>query len=349
MTLTHKPTMRAIGATHALPITDPACLVEFKTPKPKPGPHDILVQVSAVGVNPVDTKIRMSLGDKAAKEPRILGWDGAGKVIATGNEVSQFRIDDEVYYAGDVTRPGSNAEFQLVDARLVARKPSNCTMTEAAALPLVGITAWELLLERMIVTPTEEDAGNPILIINGAGGVGSAMIPLAKMIGLKVVATASRPETIEWCKSLGADHVINHREALGPQAKELGIEEFTYIANLYDTDAYWDTMAELIAPLGAIGCIVEPKEKLHIGDPLKAKCVRICWEFMFARSKFQTPDMHRQGQILNDIAELCEQGIFPKLDTRLLRGLTPKNLIECHAAMETGNAHGKWVIDTLPE
>ena len=349
MTLTHQDRMKAIGATHALPVTDPKCLVPFKTPKPKPGPHDILVEVSGVGVNPVDTKIRKSLGDKPAKHPTILGWDGAGKVVATGKEVSQFRIDDEVYYAGDVTRPGSNAEYQLVDARIAARKPSNCTMAEAAALPLVGITAWELLLERMIVTPTEEDAGEPILIINGAGGVGSAMIPLAKIIGLEVVATASRPETIEWCKKLGADHVINHREPLAPQTKKLGFEHFTYIANLYDTDAYWDTMTELIAPLGSIGCIVEPKEKLHIGDPLKAKCARICWEFMFARSKFQTADMSRQGQILNDIAELCEQGNFPKLHTRLFRGMTPENLIEAHAAMEGGKAHGKWGIDTLPE
>ena len=341
--------MKAIGASHSLPVTDPACLIQFRTPKPKPGPHDILVKVSGVGINPVDAKIRKSLGNQPAEQPTVLGWDGAGKVIATGKEVSHLRIDDEVYYAGDVTRPGCNAEFQLVDARLVARKPDNCTMAEAAALPLVGIAAWELLLERTIVNPTKNDAQNLILIINGAGGVGSAMIPMAKMIGLQVVATASRPETIAWCKSLGADHVINHHKTLIPQAKALGIDQFTYIANLYDTDTYWETMAKLIAPMGSIGCIVEPKEKLHIGDPLKAKCVRICWEFMFARSKFQTPDMHRQGMILSEIAKLCEQSIMPKLVTRLFRGLSTENLIVSHAAMEAGKAYGKWVIDTLHE
>ena len=341
--------MKAIGASKSLPTTDPNCLVEFNAAKPKCGANDILVQVCGVGINPVDTKIRASLGKKPVKPPRILGWDASGTVVKVGKNVYTFREGDHVYYAGDVTRPGSNAEFQAVDASIAARMPSNCTFAEAAALPLVGITAWELLLERMIVQPTEEDINHPILIINGAGGVGSAMIPLAKMLGLKVVATASRKETIDWCKSLGADHVINHRKPLGPQSKSLGIKEYTYIANLYDTDLYWDQMAELIEPLGSIGCIVEPKGKLHIGDPLKAKSVRICWEFMFSRTKFKTPDMHRQGMILNDIADLCEQGVFPKLHSRILRGLNIHNLVEAHAAMEAGKAHGKWVIDTLPE
>jgi len=341
--------MKAIGAIKSLPVTDPNCLVEFDAAKPKCGVNDILVQVAAIGVNPVDTKIRASLGKTPNKPPRILGWDAAGTVVKVGKNVYTFREGDKVYYAGDVTRPGCNAEYQAVDASIAARMPLNCNFSEAAALPLVGITAWELLFERMIVQPNEEDLNQPILIINGAGGVGSAMIPLAKMIGLKVVATASRKETADWCKSLGADHVINHRKPLAPQARTLGIKEFTYIANLYDTDGYWDQMSELIAPLGSIGCIVEPKQKLHIGDPLKAKCVRICWEFMFARTKFRTSDMYRQGVILNDIADLCEQGVFPKLHTRILRGLNPANLIEAHAAMENSTAVGKWVIDTLPE
>ena len=182
--------MKAIGATKHLPVTDPNCLVEFKAPKPKCGANDILVRVDGVSINPVDTKIRASLGKKPIKPPCILGWDAAGTVVKVGKNVYTFREGDQVYYAGDVTRPGCNAEFQAVDARIAARKPSNLNMAEAAALPLVGITAWELLLERMIVQPTEEDIDHPILIINGAGGVGSAMIPLAKMLGLKVVATA---------------------------------------------------------------------------------------------------------------------------------------------------------------
>lgn len=341
--------MNAIAATRFLPTTDPNCLIEFEAPMPEPGPHDVLVQVAAAGINPVDTKIRVSLGDAPVDPPRILGWDAAGTVTAMGSEVDHFQVGDEVFYAGDLTRPGCNAEFQAVDARLVARKPKSWSFAEAAALPLVVLTAWELLLERMMVHATDEDSDKPILIINGAGGVGSAMIPIAKMLGLQVVATASRPATQAWCKALGADHVINHREALAPQCEAIGITAFPYIANLHDTDLYWDTTAELIAPQGAIGCIVEPKTKLHLGDPLKAKCVRICWEFMAARAKFQTPDMHRQGEILTDLADLCDQGIFPKLDTRVLKGLTTTNLIEAHAAMESSTAHGKLVVEIESE
>ncbi|MDX1680592.1 MAG: zinc-binding alcohol dehydrogenase family protein [Akkermansiaceae bacterium] len=339
--------MKAIGATHHLPVSDPDCLVEFDAPKPEIGPKDILVKVAAVGINPVDTKIRMSLGDQPAGTPRILGWDAAGTVEETGSEVGSFRKGDEVYYAGDVTRAGSNAEYQAVDSRLVARKPASFSFAQAAALPLVGITAWELLLERMIVRETDEttDLDLPILIINGAGGVGSAMIPLARMLGMQVVATASRKKTTKWCHTMGACEVINHRKPLVAQVQKIGISEFPYIANLYHTDQYWETMGELVAPMGAIGCIVEPEGKLAIGDPLKAKCVRIAWEFMFARSKFKTPDMHRQGLILNELAELCEDGLFPNLVTRTLKGLTAKNLIEAHELMEESSMHGKLVIE----
>lgn len=337
--------MNAIGATTHLPVTDPNCLVAFETPTPEPGPRDLLVKIAAIGVNPVDTKIRASLGASTENPPRILGWDAAGTVEAVGEQVEGFAPGDEVFYAGDVTRPGSNAEYQAIDSRLVGKKPANWSFAEAAAVPLVGITAWELLLERMMVHAMNEDADKPILIINGAGGVGSAMIPLAKTLGLQVVATASRPETVDWCRQLGADEVLNHREPLAAQAEALGITAFPYIANLYSTELYWEIMGELIAPMGAIGCIVEPAKKLPIGDPLKAKCVRIAWEFMFGRSKFQTADMHRQGEILTDLADLCDQGIFPKINTRILKGLTTTNLIEAHALMETATAHGKLVIE----
>lgn len=337
--------MKAIGATHFLPTSDPNCLVEFETEQPTPGPHDVIVEVKAVGINPVDTKIRSTLGNTPSETPRILGWDASGFVVEVGSEVKNFSIGDDVYYAGDVTRTGSNAEFQAVDSRIIARKPPSWTFADAAAVPLVGITAWELLLERMMVHALDDESNTPILIINGAGGVGSAMIPIAKMLGLRVVATASRPETIAWCERLGADHILNHKEPLRPQAEAIGIHSFPYIANLYDTDLYWETTADLISPQGAIGCIVEPKSKLHIGDPLKAKCARIAWEFMFARSKFQTADMHRQGEILHDIADLCEQNTFPKITTKMLKGLTPQNLIQAHTAMESASAHGKIVIE----
>lgn len=338
-------TMKAIGAPCFLPVTNPGCLVAFDAEKPVPGPLDLLVRVKAVAVNPVDTKIRASLGAGPHEAPRILGWDAAGTVEAVGAEVRGFAAGDDVYYAGDLTRPGCNADFQCVDSRLVAHKPKTWSFTEAAAVPLVALTAWELLFERMGVDPDGGDAGKPLLIINGAGGVGSALIPIACNAGLTVVATASRPETTAWCLSLGAHHVINHRETLRPQAEALGIDSFPYIANLYNTEAYWETTADLIAPFGALGLIVEPREKLHIGDPLKAKCVRIVWEFMAARARFKSPDMHLQGGYLARIAGLCDEGRFPKIHTRVFNGLTVENLIEAHAAMEQGTAHGKWVIN----
>jgi len=337
--------MKAIGATQHLPVTDPKCLVEFECEKPTPGPQDVLVKIKAVGINPVDTKIRASLGESPNESPRILGWDASGIIEELGSEVEHFAVGDEVFYAGDVTRPGSNAEYQAVDSRIIAHKPKSWSFVEAAAVPLVGLTAWELLLERMCVHALDDETDKAVLIINGAGGVGSAMIPIAKMLGLEVVATASRPETSSWCKTLGADHIINHREPLRPQAEALGFDSFPYIANLYDTDHYWDTTADLIAPLGSIGLIVGPTKNLNLGDPLKSKCAHICWEFMFARSMHQTPDMHRQGEILSDIADLCEQGVFPKIHTRTLDSFTPESMIEAHATMEAGTAHGKLVVE----
>ena len=337
--------MKAIGARSFLPVSDPDCLIDFETDLPLLRPLDLLVRVHAFSVNPVDTKIRASLGPVPLVAPRILGWDAAGVVAACGPEVNGFAPGDAVFYAGDITRPGCNAEFQAVDSRLVARKPVSWSFADAAAVPLVGLTAWELLFERMGIDPGGRDAGKAILVINGAGGVGSAVIPLAKRAGLTVVATASRPETIAWCRELGADHVINHREPLQAQTAALGIAEFPFIANLHSTDAYWQQTAELLAPFGALGLIVEPREKLHLGDPLKAKCARIAWEFMAARARFQTPDMHVQGETLATLAALCDTGQFPKLMTRACGPPTAASLREAHAAMETAAAHGKWVFE----
>ena len=336
--------MKAIGARKFLPTDDPNCLVEFEAEMPVPGPNVLLVRVLAVAVNPVDTKVRKLLGDGPHDPPRILGFDAAGIVEAIGAEVTEFSVGDEVFYSGDVTRSGSNAEFQAVDARLVARKPESLSFAEAAAVPLVAITAWELLFERMGIDAAGADEGKPILVINGAGGVGSALIPLARSAGLRVVATASRPETVAWCKSLGADEVINHREPLRPQVEVLGISEFPYIANLHDTEAYWETTADLLAPLGTLGLIVETKKPVDIGNPFRLKSPRIVWEYMPARSRFQTPDMHRQGEILADIAKLCDEGSFPNITTRVFDKISAANLREAHASMEAGSANGKWVL-----
>jgi NADPH2:quinone reductase len=336
--------MIAIGASCHLPVSDPEFLLSFQAEPPTPGPQDLIVRIKAIAVNPVDTKIRASLGAGPVNPPRILGWDAAGIVEALGSEAAGFSIGDEVFYAGDLFRPGCNSELHAVDCRIVAKKPTRWSFAEAAAVPLVGLTAWELLFERMGVDPDGRDSGKELLILNGAGGVGSALIPLAKSAGLRVVATASRPETIEWCRSLGADEVINHHQPLRPQAEALGIDHFPFIANLVNTEAYWEAMADLIAPLGALGLIVEPKEKLHVGDPLKMKCARIAWEFMGCRPKFKTADLSRQGEILAELARRCDNGEFSKIDTRRFEGITVENLREAHGVLEAGMAHGKFVL-----
>lgn len=340
--------MKALGARQFLPVSQPDCLVEYEAEMPRLGLRDLLVKILAVAINPVDAKVRKSLGEGPHDPPRVLGFDAAGTVEAVGAEVRGFAAGDEVFYSGDVTRAGSNAEFQTVDFRLVAKKPRSLSFEEAAAVPLVGLTAWELLFERMGIHPDGADSGKAILIINGAGGVGSALIPLARSAGLRVVATASRPVTESWCRSLGADHVINHREPLRPQAEAVGFHEFPYIANLFDTEAYWETTADLLAPLGTLGLIVETSNPVHIGNPFRLKSPRIVWEYMPARARFQTPDMHRQGEILTELARRCDAEDFPKLVTRRFAGMTASNLREAHAAMESGTAHGKWVFRSQP-
>jgi NADPH2:quinone reductase len=276
--------MKAIGTNRHLPVTDPECLVWFEAPEPVVGPRDLLVKIEAIAVNPVDTKIRKSLGAGPLPELRILGWDAAGTVVSVGSEVSGFQPGDEVFYAGDVTRPGCNAPLQSVDERLVAHKPLSIGFSEAASWPLVAITAWELLFERMRVDVDGSDAGKPLLIINGAGGVGSVLIQLAKRAGLRVIATASRSESIAWCRKVGADEVINHHQPLAPQLASLGITELPLIINLHLPDLYWKQTSELIAPFGTLGLIVEPSAPVHAGDPMKMKCATVVWEWMFARN-----------------------------------------------------------------
>lgn len=302
---------------------------EVELPKPSPTGHDLLVRVAAVSVNPVDYKQR-----KQATGSRILGWDAAGTVEAVGEQATLFKPGDQVYYAGDVTRPGCNSEFHLVDERIVGRKPSSLGFAEAAALPLTSITAWEAFFDRMQV-----QGGRRMLIINGAGGVGSIGIQLARHAGLNVIATASRPESVAWVKSLGADDVVDHRKPLPPQVKPVD-----YVANFSgDLDSYWEAMAEIVAPQGALVAIVGNTKPLAM-ETVRAKSATLCWELMFTRPRFKTPDMIEQHKLLNQVADLVDAG---KLRSTLKERLSPingANLQKAHAKLEAGTMIGKLVL-----
>jgi NADPH:quinone reductase len=300
------------------------------------------VRVEAVSVNPVDTKVR-SPKPLIETQPKVLGYDAAGTVEAVGESVDGFQPGDRVYYAGDVTRPGSNAQFQLVDARLAGHAPRSLDLAEAAALPLTAITAWELLFRRM---PFDSEHGgeDKSLLVIGGGGVGSIAIQLARRAGFTVIATASRAETIDWCRTMGAQHVINHRHALAPQLEALGFGQVDAVLNLDDTDHYWDVIGQLLAPQGHVGLIVEPAGALRIGDPYKAKCIGIHWEFMFARARFNTPDMAEQGRILERVASLIDAGELRGTRTETLVPINAANLREAHRRLESGNTIGKLAL-----
>lgn len=332
--------MKAVAFTRHLPIDDTAALEDCELPMPVPGPHDLLVRVEAISVNPVDTKLRARQGPEESA-PRVLGFDAAGTVEAVGAAVTSYTPGDRVYYAGDVTRPGSNAQFQLVDPQLVAVMPHTLDFAHAAALPLVALTAWELLFQRMPFHSEHGGAGKSLLVIGGAGGVGSIAIQLAHRAGFGVIATASRPDSADWCRAMGARHVINHREALAPQLAALGFAHVDAAINLADTDAYWDVLGELLAPQGHLGLVVEPKGALRIGDPYKAKCIGIHWEFMFARARFGTPDMAEQGQILARVAALVDAGVLKTICRETLTPINAANLREAHRRLESGGSIGK--------
>ena len=334
--------MKAVALTRYLPIADPESLVDVTLPDPVPTGHDLLVRVAAVSVNPVDTKQRAP-SVKVEAQPRVLGWDAAGTVAAVGPEVTLFKPGDEVYYAGDVTRPGSNAELQLVDERIVARKPRTLDFAQAAAIPLTAITAWECYFDRMKIDPGGAHRGAALLVIGGAGGVGSIGIQIAKVAGLKVIATASRPETVAWVKDLGADHVVDHSQPLRPQIEALGLKFVDYIANFNDTDRYWEQMGDLIAPQGAVCMIVGSKGPLA-QDAVRGKSVTVCWELMFTRPRFKTPDMIEQHRLLTRVAELIDAGRIRGTLRETLRPINAANLRAAHAKLESGKTIGKLVL-----
>ena len=334
--------MKAVGYKVPGPIAEDASLVDIDLPRPVAEGGDILVEVKAVSVNPVDYKIRSST-PPADGDWKVLGWDAAGIVQEVGPDVTQFAVGDEVYYAGSLIRPGTNAEFHLVDARIVGRKPASLDWAEAAALPLTTLTAWEAMFDRLDVTKPVPGAA-AILIIGGAGGVGSIAIQIARQrTDLIVISTASRPETQEWVKGLGAHHVIDHSRPLAPQIAELNIGAPAFVFSTTHTEQHASDIAELIAPQGRFGFIDDPKA-LDV-MLFKRKAVSIHHELMFTRSLYGTPDMDEQGKILNSLAVLVDDGKIRTTLTEKLSPISAANLKTVHALIESGAARGKIVLE----
>lgn len=333
--------MKAIAYQESLPIDKPQALQDIELEKPTASGKDLLVEIKAISVNPVDFKIRQRM---AAKEGqwKVLGWDAAGIVKEVGPEVSLFKVGDEVWYAGDLTRQGSNAEFQLVDERIVGKKPKTLSFAKAAALPLTTLTAWELLFDRM-----EVEKSNPnknMLVIGAAGGVGSIMVQLLKQLTqLTVIGTASREETVSWLKDLGVDHVINHRNKLSEELATYNLAEPSYIASLNATEQHIEEIIKIIEPQGKFGFIDDPSS-LNV-MPFKLKAVSTHIELMFTRSMFQTPDMIAQHHILNETAELIDQGIIKTTVGEHFGSINATNLRKAHALLESGKARGKIVLE----
>ncbi|MES0810777.1 zinc-binding alcohol dehydrogenase family protein [Roseibium sp. SCPC15] len=334
--------MKAVALTHYLPIDDPNSFLDVDLPRPTPQGRDILVAVKAVSVNPVDTKVRAPK-DQVEEAPRVLGWDASGIVEAVGPDVTLFQPGDEVYYAGDITRSGSNSEYQLVDERIVGKKPSTLSFAEAAALPLTTLTAYESFFDRLGIDRDGGNKGESILIIGAGGGVGSIGIQLAKAAGLKVIATASRPETSAWVRELGADDVVNHREDMITQVRALGYKFVDHIA-IFNDMRHWTIAVELIRPEGGIVTIDNTDQPMPM-DVMKMKAASLHWEFMFARAMHQTPDMIEQHKLLNYVGEEIDAGrIRTTLDT-VLTPINAENMRKAHALIETGTAKGKVVLE----
>lgn len=340
--------MKAVGLKRYLPIADPESLLDLDLPMPVAAGHDLLVEVKAISVNPVDTKHRApSAGnrDRLESPPRILGWDVAGVVRAAGPEVTLFRAGDAVYYAGSIARSGGNAEFHLVDERIVGRKPATLDFAQAAALPLTTITAWQGMFHRMGISRSGGDAGKSLLIVGGAGGVGSICIQLAKRVaGLAVIASASRPESAAWARQRGADHIVDHARALGPQLQSLGLPEVDFVFCANASQRHFPDFPDIVSPQGKICSIVDgPGEKDFIA--LKKKSITFCWEAMFTRPLFQTPDMVAQHDLLDDAAALVDAGALHSTVTQNLGRICASNLRRAHAMLEDGHTLGKIVLE----
>ena len=332
--------MKAIGFTQHLPISDPHSLEDLTLPQPVPTGHDLLVNVHAVSVNPVDTGTRGG-GRRQLAQPKIIGWDAVGTVTAVGDAVTLFHPGDRVYYAGSYQRSGSDAEYQLVDERIVGHAPTQLTDAQAAAMPLTSLTAWEALFEKLHI-PLNNKAANArhtLLIINGSGGVGSVATQLAHWAGLQVIATASRPESQQWVRAHGADQVLNHRQPLPAQLHAAGYKDVDYILNLSHLDEHWSEIAEMIRPDGWIAAITENRQGIDL-QRLTKKRATFAWEWMFSKSWYGY-DLASQGEILDRAAAMLDAGTLQNTLTKTLSPLNAANLRQAHALVESGHMTGK--------
>lgn len=353
-------TIKAIGYQDNLPIDNEQSLQDITLTKPTASGHDIVVEVKAISVNPVDCKIR-----KARPAPEgeyaVIGWDAAGVVTAVGDKVSLFSVGDRVYYAGDLTRSGSNAEYQLVDERIVGRMPASLSFAEAAALPLTTITAWEMLFDRLQVPVSKNvasgnnadsiDSANAnevsVLVVGAAGGVGSILTQLLKArTSATIIGTASREESVQWLKDLGTDHVIDHCNPLFDELQKTGITEVDYVVSLNNTQEHYEEIIKCLKPQGKLGLIDDPAALDII--PLKMKSLSLHWEFMFARSMFQTPDMIEQHHLLTDVAKMIDGGEIKTTIAHHLGTITAEHLRDAHHMLENRQAHGKIVLEGWP-
>lgn len=336
--------MKAVGLYRYLPIEHPESLLDLDLEPPVAAGRDLLVEVRAISVNPVDTKQRAPQ-DKVEKSPRVLGWDAAGVVRAAGPEATLFAPGDAVYYAGSIVRPGANCELHLVDERIVGRKPATLSFAEAAALPLTTLTAWELLFERMGIAKGGAHAGRSLLILGGAGGVGSIAIQLAKKLaGLKVIASASRPDSIAWARAFGADAIVDHSLPLPQQLQALGEPEVDYLACFSDTDRYFAEFPKLVKPQGRIGSIVRNARPVDLAL-LQPKSLSFSWEGMFTRSTYRTADMLAQHELLDEVAALVEAGVLRTTMNENLGCIDAANLKRAHQRLEAGHVTGKLVLE----
>lgn len=337
--------MKAVGLYHYLPIEQQDSLLDLELDLPMAGGHDLLVKVEAVSVNPVDTKVRAPK-DTVEEEAKVLGYDACATVVSVGEHATLFTPGDKVFYAGDITRQGSNSEYQLIDERIVGHAPKSLSAAETAAMPLTSLTAWEALFERLGISMNgEADKPGTLLVIGGAGGVGSIAIQLAaKLTSLSVIATASRETTAKWCRKMGASDVINHHDDMVERLDDLGHKQVDYILCCNNTDQHFQTMVDLIKPQGRICSIVDNTKPLPL-QLLKPKSASFSWEFMFTRAKFKTDDMIEQHHILNEVARLLDEDILISTLQQVLSPINAANLREAHAIVEAGQMIGKLVLE----